>query len=118
MRTLLIAALSLITTVVAYCQTERKIQSTIKDVTVFLRGAQVMRTATVELKPGQSTIVLNGTSPKIQENSIQAEANQGVKIMGVSFRVNYLEDLKQSDNVIALSNERTRLSGLIKEEKT
>ncbi|HZY80994.1 MAG TPA: mucoidy inhibitor MuiA family protein [Cyclobacteriaceae bacterium] len=118
MRTLLIAALSLVTTVVAYCQSERKVSSTIKDVTVFLKGAQVTRTTSLELKPGQSVIVLNGTSPKVQENSIQAEANQNVKIIGVSFRVNHLEDLKQSEAAEFVQKERARLSNLIKEEKT
>lgn len=109
----------LIGTIVAFGQTsERKIPSQIKEVTVFIKGAQVTRTAAVELKPGQSTIVLHGTSPKIQENSIQAEANQGVKILGVSFRVNHLKDLTQSDQTAFIQKERARLSNLIKDEKT
>lgn len=97
---------------------ERNVPSQVKEVTVFIKGAQVTRVAAVEVGPGQSTLVLNGTSPKIQENSIQAEANQGVRILGVSFRVNYMKDLKQSDETIRLQKEKARLTSLIHEETT
>jgi hypothetical protein len=97
---------------------ERKVASQVKEVTIFLKGAQVTRTATVELKPGTSTLVLNGTSPHIQENSIQVEANMGVKMMGAAFRINYLKDLKQSETSIALNKEKERISELIRSEKT
>jgi hypothetical protein len=117
MRTLLIAVLSLVTTCAAYCQSERKVSSTIREVTVFLQGAQVTRTALVEIKPGQSTIVLNGTSPRIQENSIQAEADQNVKILGVSFRINHLEDLKQPEASSGLISEKDRLQKLVSDER-
>src|ERR1044071_2898663 len=97
---------------------ERKINSQVKEVTVFLQGAQVTRTSTVEVKPGASTLVLPGTSPHVQENSIQVEGNQGVKILGVSFRVNYLQDLKTPETTIALTKEREHLSDLIDTEKS
>jgi hypothetical protein len=94
-------------------QSERKINSTVKAVTVFLQGAQVTRTSVVEVKPGASVIVLSGTSPHVLENSIQAEANMGVKILGVSFRVNYLQDLKAPETTTALTKERERLFELM-----
>jgi hypothetical protein len=113
MKTLSVIAL-LIGTITAFAQSsEREITSQIKEVTVFLQGAQVTRTTTVELKPGQSTLVLSGTSPKILENSIQAEANQGVKVLGATFRINYLEDMSRSEESIALSKEQERLKDLI-----
>ena len=117
MKTLFTAILSIVM-IAGFSQTpERKISSQVKEVTVFLQGAQVTRTATVDLKPGASTLILHGTSPHIQENSIQAEVNMGVKIIGASFRVNYLKDLKQSETSVELSNERDRLSELINNEK-
>lgn len=109
--------LILASTILVFGQSERKVSSTVKDVTVFLRGAQVTRMAIAELTPGQSTIILNGTSPKIQENSIQAEVNQGVKILGVSFRVNYLKDLKKSEASAILDQENQRISEQIVDEK-
>jgi hypothetical protein len=109
----------MIIAIVGFAQSsERKITSTVKEVTVFLQGAQVTRTAAVELKPGPTTLILNGTSPRIQENSIQVESNQGVKILGASFRVNYLRDLRQSDEGEGIQKEINRLSGVLHDEKT
>lgn len=117
MKSLHALVLILASTILVFGQSERKVSSTVKDVTVFLRGAQVTRMAIAELTPGQSTIILNGTSPKIQENSIQAEVNQGVKILGVSFRVNYLKDLKKSEASAILDQENQRISEQIVDEK-
>ena len=118
MKTLSTVVLSVLS-IVGFSQTsERQIPSQVKEVTVFLQGAQVTRTATVELKPGSSTLVLHGTSPHLQENSIQVEGNMGVKIIGASFRVNYLKDLKQSETSTALGKEKERIAGLIASENT
>lgn len=105
--------------IVGYSQEpERKVSSQIKEVTVFLQGAQVLRSASVDLKPGTNTIILNGTSPHVQDNSIQAEINAGAKIVSASFRINHLKDLKQSDASIALDKDRERLNDLISTERT
>lgn len=117
MKTLSTLVLSVVATVCFSQTAERKINSQVKEVTVFLQGAQVTRTATAELKPGASTLVLHGTSPHIQENSIQVESNMGVKIVGVSFRVNYLKDMKQPETVAALQKEKERITDLIRSEK-
>lgn len=113
MKSILTVALLVIATTGFSQSSERKITSQVKEVTVFLQGAQVTRTSTVELKPGQSTLVLTGTSPHVHENSIQAEANMSAKILGVSFRVNYLQDLKTPETTTALTKERERLSDQI-----
>jgi hypothetical protein len=117
MKNLLTATLLVITTTAFSQAFERKVSSQVKEVTVFLQGAQVTRISTVELKPGASTLVLPGTSPHVHENSIQAEANMGVKIVGVSFRVNYLKDLKMPEEADRLQKERERLSELINTER-
>lgn len=118
MKTISVITLLIGATMVFGQTPERKISSQVKEVTVFIKGAQVTRTATVEIKPGQSIIVLNGISPKVQENSIQAEANQNIRMLGVSFRVNYLKDLKQPDEAANLQKEKARLTNLIHEETT
>jgi hypothetical protein len=118
MKSLFTATLVVVATTGFSQSSERKISSQVKEVTVFLQGAQVTRTSTVELKSGASTIVLSGTSPHVYENSIQAEANQGVKIVGVSFRVNYLKDLKVPEETERLKKERERLSDLLSTGKS
>lgn len=50
---------------------ERKTPSSIKNVIVYLSGAQITREATVTLQPGINEIVFTELSPLINENSIQ-----------------------------------------------
>lgn len=49
---------------------ERKTPSSIKNVIVYLSGAQITREATVTLQPGINEIVFTELSPLINENSI------------------------------------------------
>jgi uncharacterized protein (TIGR02231 family) len=96
---------------------EVKTEASVRDVTVFLEGAQVTRTAIVDVPAGMSLIVLSGTSPSIREESIQAEVDDHVKLQGVSFRVNHLEELKTSDQINALQRQREKLKTSISQEQ-
>lgn len=52
---------------------ERKTPSSIKNVIVYLSGAQITREATVTLQPGINEIVFTELSPLINENSISGK---------------------------------------------
>ncbi len=69
----------------------QKIPSKIQEVTVYLSGAQVTRTATCSLKEGTNTVVFTGLSHKIDESSIQVSGLNIVSILGMSYNLNYLE---------------------------
>ena len=94
------------------------VKSKIERVTVFLEGAQVTRLATVTIKPGVSLLTFPAIAPGIQEQSIQAEAPAGVKILSVSFKVNYLEEIKVPEKIAALEEERRRLGMNLTQEKS
>jgi hypothetical protein len=94
------------------------VKSKIEHVTVFLEGAQVTRQATASLKPGVSILTFPGISPDIQERSIQVDVPSNVKILSVSFKVNYLEEVKVPEKVRALEAERRRLWSGLSEEKS
>jgi len=94
-----------------------EISSDVKQVTVFLEGAQVTRQAKATLKPGVSSIKLTGISPRIQEQSIQVEGSSSVKILSVSFRVNYLNEIQKPEKISFLENEGQRIRSLIAKEK-
>jgi len=98
-------------------QDDQKVKSTIKQVTVFLEGAQVTRQANVPLKSGITTLTLTGISPAIQEQSIQVEA-PSVKILSVSFRVNHMEQVQKPEKISMLEQERRRLLGLVTQEES
>jgi len=99
-------------------ETDLTIKSKIDHVTVFLQGAQVTRLANITLKPGVSILTFPAIAPGIQEQSIQAEAPASVKILSVSFKVNYLEEVKVPEKIAALEEERRRLWMSLAQEKS
>jgi hypothetical protein len=92
-------------------------KSKINQVTVFLQGAQVTRNTTLLLRQGVSVVKLSGISPNIVEQSLRAEATHAaVKILSVSFQVNYLQETEKPERLSALEAERRRLLELVADE--
>jgi len=48
-----------------------KVETNIEHVTVYMQGAQIMRTAAITLPPGRQEITLTGLSPFVDANSIR-----------------------------------------------
>ncbi len=74
----------------------QKVASKVQKVTVFLRGAQVSRTAQVSISAGTSDLVFDGISPGIDVNSIQVHANGEFTVLSVKSEINYSEALKSA----------------------
>jgi len=98
-------------------ESEQNVKSKIDQVTVFLEGAQVTRHVNLSLKQGVSMLTLTGIAPNIQEQSIQVEGPPAVKILSVSFRVNYLDQIKKPEKIGALEVEHRKLQALLTQEK-
>ena len=99
-------------------ETVQDVSSKIAKVTVFLEGAQITRSSSVNLKQGVQNLSLTGIAAHIQEQSIQVDGPSSVKILSVSFRVNYLENVRKPERVTFLENERRKLLAQIAEEKS
>jgi hypothetical protein len=99
-------------------ETALNVKSKIERVTVFLEGAQVTRQATVGIKQGVSVLTFQGIAPEIQEQSIQVVGPSAVKILSVSFRVNYLEEIKSPEKIAALEEERRKLWANLAQEQS
>ena len=69
---------------------DQKAASKVEKVIVFLSGAQVTRTATVNVTTGESTITFEGLSPDIDAQSIQVHADGAFTIMAVKSELNFL----------------------------
>jgi hypothetical protein len=69
---------------------DQKAASKVEKVIVFLNGAQVTRTATVNVTTGESTITFDGLSPDIDAQSIQVHADGAFTIMAVKSELNFL----------------------------
>ena len=68
-----------------------EINSKIERVTVFLRGAQIYRTAKKNLDPGTHYLKITDLSPLIDPNSIQVKGKGKVTILSVTHEQNYLK---------------------------
>ncbi len=102
--------------------------SKIKEVTVYLNGAQIIRTAVCNLKAGTSEITLTGLSTKIDENSIQLAGLQAVSILAMDYDINYLPakenpeavgplELRITENDTQIAYLKNTISGLEEEKQ-
>lgn len=99
---------------------DKKVPSTINDVTVYLSGAQIYRKAQCVLKEGKNKLVFTGLSAKVEESSIQISGLQSVSILSMSYDLNYLEktitdpQVKQwEDEIIERQHQTTMLNNII-----
>lgn len=86
---ILLCLLAMSTSLMA--QEAAQVTSSIDGVTVFLSGAQISRSAQVELKAGENNIRITGLSQYIDPNSIQVEGNDKFVIQGVKHELNMLQ---------------------------
>ena len=96
----------------AFSQEVKEIDSEIKEVTVFLNGAEVSRLANLTIQKGTNEIKLTDLSPFIQPNSIQVKANnKAITIVSVNHEINYLDraSLGKSPRVITINDSIEKL---------
>lgn len=87
-----------------FAASEKVIESKIGDVTVFLRGAQINRTAVVNLSSGVHIVKLKGLSADIDPNSIEVSGQGNFTILSVSHQMNYLNEGSVTDRVKQLND--------------
>ncbi len=71
---------------------EKPITSTVTSAKVFLRGAQVERTAKASVAAGNSTMVFTGLAQGLDPQSIQVTGKGAYSILSVAHRINYLSE--------------------------
>jgi len=86
-----------------------KVNSTIKEVTVYLNGARIKRNATVSLKPGKNELILNKLSTVIDESSIQIAGLKNANVLSINYEIDYLEKKATSEKVKALKSQKEDL---------
>lgn len=105
-----------------------KVPSKIKEVTVYLNGAQVTRTASCQLQEGSNEVIFTGLSHKIDESSIQVSGLDAVSILSIAYNINYLEKAESNPKIkqwetrieqleYEISLLKNTISGLEEEEK-
>lgn len=72
------------------------LESNIKNVTVFLKGAQINREAKFSVKPGVHQIIVGGVSQFVDPQSIQVRGTNGIVILDSKFTSYYPTPEEQS----------------------
>jgi hypothetical protein len=95
---------------------EIPLKNQIKEVTLFLSGAQVFETATGSLPAGESVLLVKGLSPYLDEKSIQLKGQGNFTIQAVNKRMDFLNEKEVDEKADALEKEigeiEKRQSGL------
>jgi hypothetical protein len=93
MKRLLIAVLFLVVlmSINASANEERtSVNAHLQSVTVYRSGAEMMHTATVNLKAGANELVIDQLANYVDINSIQVKVADGITILGTEFGNNHL----------------------------
>jgi uncharacterized protein (TIGR02231 family) len=83
---------------------QQDVKSQIKEVTVFLQGAQISRQARINIPKGTSTLAFRGLSLNIDPQSIQARGEGNFIILSLLHQVNYLSGAHKTAGVQALQD--------------
>jgi uncharacterized protein (TIGR02231 family) len=85
---------------------EKIVKSDIKEVTVFLNGAQITRTGSTVLNEGTTYILFQNLSPYVNPTTVQVKGEGNFTILSVSYQLNYL-------NKIAITKEVNQINDSI-----
>jgi N-terminal domain of unknown function (DUF4140) len=78
---------------------QQKIESKIENVTVFVNGGQVARSATASIPRGKSEVVFKGLTPNLDGKSLLVKGEGDFSIVSVKSQLNFLEETKRKDMV-------------------
>ena len=103
MRILTICFLLFVQQSVAQSFSERELQSEISEVTVFLKGAQIKRTAEINLPKGKFLLRIKSLSPHMDDKSVQVKGEGDFTILSVGHHFNHLKQLERDNTLDSLS---------------
>ncbi|NCT73589.1 MAG: DUF4139 domain-containing protein [Chitinophagaceae bacterium] len=75
------------------------IPSRINKVTVFQKGAQIERLTSQTLQPGKYTLVFNGLSSQLEDQSIQLKAEGKITVLSVTRQQNFIKQQQVNDQI-------------------
>jgi hypothetical protein len=97
---------------------EKAVKSEVKEVTVFLKGAQVVRDQPVEVTAGTHILKFVNLSPFIDAKSIQVKADGRLTVLAVNHQQNYLNKSEKSEELQSLEKKLETIQDQITEEST
>jgi uncharacterized protein (TIGR02231 family) len=97
---------------------EQLADSKIEKVTVFLSGAQVVRSAKVSVSSGKTEIRFNRITPDLDANSIQVKSEGDVAIQSVTIEKDFLGAKPSIAEITKLENQRETIQDKIAMDKS
>jgi len=80
---------------------EITVKTTVNDVTVFLKGAQITRKTSVSFPAGNSTVRFENLSPYVDAKSVQVKVDGEIMVLSVNYSLNYNDTIKLNEEVTA-----------------
>lgn len=97
---------------------EKEIKTEVKEVTVFLKNAQITREKSVDIVSGENHIKFINLSPFIDAKSIQIKANGAVTVLSVNHQHNYLDKFQKEKELTDLESKLEEMNAKIELENT
>ena len=91
-----------------YCAEPQEVNSTIKQVTVYLHGAQISRQGRINLQKGPVTLAFRDLPVNIDPQSIQAKGEGNFVILSIVHQVNYLAGQRRTEQVLIRTTSASR----------
>jgi len=83
---------------------DNKVESTIEEVTVYLKNAKVTRAADASLPAGNSDVILHNITNNVQGQSLRVQVIGDAKLQSAIFRTNYLKDQTLPTKIVHLQD--------------
>ena len=111
---------AILLTINAHAQKAEKRNTEISEVTVFLTGAEIMRSETISVPSGKKTFSFEGLSPNLDPNSVKLKVGNGLRILAVNSEVYFLNQEKLEPKIKVVSDSITLIAEavqMIKDEQ-
>ena len=94
-----------------------EVASTIKEVTVFQRGAQINRIGKSSIPAGRSVLKLSRLSPNLDPASLQFRPTGDFTVIAVNHQLDYFQEIKVDEDIAELTAQKEKLLSELALEK-
>jgi len=94
-----IACLILVYQTIFAQENSQRIKSEIKSIVIYLSGAELTHSETVNLPAGRSSVVFEGLTPKLLQQSVQVTVSDNVSVLAISANINYLNKIEEKPRI-------------------
>ncbi len=84
--------------------TSKELKTTLKEATVFIKGAHLKRTGETTLSKGKTLIEIKGLSPFVDEKSIQIKGLGDFTILSVNHHFNHIDKLQKNKKIDSINS--------------